>query len=451
MKVFLKNIKTLVWHNTIFSHAVLGGLVGYFVVHPIGMLMTRLMHYREFQDQLQSHVIPTIKEILVITFSFEMLFWSIVFTLIGMSIGAFYGYWISRVLKLLEKKASSLAESESGYRTLVENSSSCICSIDLKGDLLYMNSAGLEQHALTLSKAKKLNCLNLAKPVFKNLLRKKIAEAKDGNIARVEYECMINEETKWFESIISPITDGNGNIKNLLMIETDITDYKLSEINVKSSVGDLQTSLWDAINALALLAEKKVPYSVGHHEHVSYLAEAIAREMDLPQKQIECVSTASIVHDIGMVNVPGEILSKPDRLSVAEFELIKVHPRVGWDMLRRIAFPWPIADIVYQHHERLDGSGYPRGLTSEDIKIEAKILAVADVVDAICSSRSYRDSLSIKEALIEIQTKKGILYDSDVVDSCVKIINTKGFRIPGWHLKYREKRIRDADSKQEVS
>jgi len=182
-----------------------------------------------------------------------------------------------------------------------------------------------------------------------------------------------------------------------------------------------------AINTIAKIVETKDPYTSGHQQRVSKLAETIARKMKLPQEKIEGIRISSLVHDVGKISVPAEILNKPIKLTEIEFNLIKDHSQAGYDILKSIKFPWPIEKIVLQHHERLDGSGYPRGLKGEDIIIEARIIGVADVVEAMSSHRPYRPALGVDAALEEISKNKGILYDPEAVDICIKLVREKGF------------------------
>jgi HD-GYP domain-containing protein (c-di-GMP phosphodiesterase class II) len=163
--------------------------------------------------------------------------------------------------------------------------------------------------------------------------------------------------------------------------------------------------------------------------------------MDLPKDKINAIRVAGTIHDLGKISVPAEILSKPTRLSEAEYSLIKDHPQIGYEILLPIEFPWPIAEMVYQHHERIDGSGYPRGLTGEELLLEAKILAVADVVEAMASHRPYRDALGMHKALEEITGNKGKLYDPDVADACVRITTEQGYDFD----LYEKKRIQGHD------
>lgn len=190
----------------------------------------------------------------------------------------------------------------------------------------------------------------------------------------------------------------------------------------------LRDGMLDFVTAIAATVEIRDPYTAGHQRRVADLAVAIAQEMDLPKFQIEGLKLASVVHDIGKIRIPAEILSKPGRLNEWEFGLIKQHSQSGYDILKSIDFPWPIAQIVYQHHERLDGSGYPQALHGEAILLEARILAVADVVEAMASHRPYRPGLGMGMALEEIKRGRTTNFDSAVVDACLKICQSEGFR-----------------------
>ncbi len=183
------------------------------------------------------------------------------------------------------------------------------------------------------------------------------------------------------------------------------------------------------VGALASVAEKRDPYTAGHQERVSRLACAIAEQMGLPEAQIEGIRVAGTLHDIGKMYVPAEILNKPGALADVEMALVRVHSEAGYDIVKGIEFPWPVAQAILQHHERLDGSGYPAGLAGEDIILEARILGVADVVEAMSSPRPFRRALSMDETLEEISRNRGVLYDPRVVDACLKLFTEKGFRL----------------------
>jgi HD-GYP domain-containing protein (c-di-GMP phosphodiesterase class II) len=189
----------------------------------------------------------------------------------------------------------------------------------------------------------------------------------------------------------------------------------------------LKESLDSAIQAMAATLEMRDPYTAGHQRRVANLAVAIARKTGLNEEQIYGLHLAGIVHDLGKICIPAEILSRPGDLSAVEFMLIKTHPQAGHDILKGIQFPWPIADAVLQHHERHDGSGYPHGLSGSRIIIEARILMVADVVEAMASHRPYRPGLGITDALAEIERNRGVLYDPNVVDACLSLFREESY------------------------
>jgi PAS domain S-box-containing protein len=206
-----------------------------------------------------------------------------------------------------------------------------------------------------------------------------------------------------------------------------ITRLKIEE-ELKLSYQKLQKAIKSTIQAIALILEKRDPYTAGHQKRMTKLACAIAEEISLPKDKIEGLYIAGVIHDIGKINVPTEILSKPGRLSEIELSLIQTHPQVGSDILKEMELPGEVSAIVLQHHERMDGSGYPSGLSGEVILLEARILAVADVVEAMASHRPYRPALGLDKALEEITQNRGILYDPEVVDTCLKLFKKKGFK-----------------------
>ena len=184
------------------------------------------------------------------------------------------------------------------------------------------------------------------------------------------------------------------------------------------------------ITALAGMVELRDPYTAGHQRNVSLLAAAIARDMGLSQHDIEGIRLAGVVHDVGKINVPAEILSKPGKLATAEFEIIKTHAQAGYDVVKGVDFPWPVAQMILQHHERLDGSGYPNGLEGDAIVIGARILAVADVVEAMMARRPYREALGLDAAMAEIEAEKGTRYDPAAVDVCLALFRENQFGFP---------------------
>lgn len=191
----------------------------------------------------------------------------------------------------------------------------------------------------------------------------------------------------------------------------------------------LKKNLLDSVAVLAAIVEMRDPYTAGHQRRVAEVAVAIANIMQLTQMQIEGIHLAGVVHDIGKIQVPAEILVKPGSLSNLEYMLIKAHSQNGYDLLKTVDFPWPIAQIVLQHHERLDGSGYPQGLKGDQILLEARIISVADVVESMTSHRPYRPSLGIDAALEEIERNRDKLYDPMVVDACIKLFREQGYML----------------------
>lgn len=227
---------------------------------------------------------------------------------------------------------------------------------------------------------------------------------------------------------VSPLCGSDGKPGGVIHVLRDITDKKKAEEKVIEEGKKLQKAIEGIIQVMASTVEAKDSYTASHQRRVANLALAIAKEMGLSEIKLEGIFMAGMIHDLGKISIPAEILSKPNPLTALEISLIKIHPRAGYDILKDIDFPWPIARIILQHHERTDGSGYPEGLSGEDILDEAKILAVADVVEAIASHRPYRPAQGIDKALDEISKNKGIFYDPQVVEACVKLFQEKGFQ-----------------------
>jgi putative nucleotidyltransferase with HDIG domain len=198
---------------------------------------------------------------------------------------------------------------------------------------------------------------------------------------------------------------------------------------VRQRTAELRDALEGTIRAMALAVESRDPYTAGHEQRVARLARAIAEEMGRPEEEVLGTYYAGLVHDVGKISVPAEILSYPGKLGKEELGIIRKHPETGSRILSTVRFPWPLAEIVHQHHERLDGSGYPLGLSGDTIRIEARILAVADVVEAMASHRPYRAALGIEAALVEIVEKRGTWFDTDVVAACVRLFREKGFTL----------------------
>ncbi len=256
-------------------------------------------------------------------------------------------------------------------------------------------------------------------------------------IRDVTAECLIRQSLQQrrndIELLQQDLTEKNNQLtrsrEELQRLNSDlekVVDRRTREL--QASI-DLSKRLFSqTVNALMFAMEKRDPYTVGHQQRVGILAAAIGRELGLSDNVIEGISVASRLHDIGKIYVPSEFLTKPLRLTEAEFSVVQTHSRVGYEILRDIEFPWPVATITLQHHEKCDGSGYPDGLTADKILLESKIITVADVVEAMATFRPYRYSSSIESALDEIEKNSGKLYDSQVVGTCLNLFRKKGFR-----------------------
>ncbi len=229
------------------------------------------------------------------------------------------------------------------------------------------------------------------------------------------------------EQLISELLEMRQRISELEKLETG---RKRDEEEIKQSHHRLRKALDGIIWVTAATVEARDPYTAGHQQRVTNLSLVIANEMRLSEENKQEIRMAAMVHDLGKVCIPSEILSKPGRLNSVEFSMVKMHPQAGHDIFKNVDLPWSIADILLQHHERLDGSGYPRGLKGKDILLAARIIAVADVVEAMASHRPYRPALGIDQAIEEISNKRGILYDPDVVDACSSLFKEKRLPIP---------------------
>ncbi len=227
-------------------------------------------------------------------------------------------------------------------------------------------------------------------------------------------------------------------VEEVELLRQQVAEFKAIESarertgeGLRQSQTKLRKAFAGALQAMSLIVETRDPYLAGHQRRVAKLAGAIAREMNLSEEQGDGIRLAAFVHDIGKITVPAEILNKPGRITETELELIKTYPQAGYEILKEIDFPYPVAQIVLQHMERMDGSGYPAGLSGEDILIEARVLGVADTIEAMTSNRPHREALTIEKGLEEIVQNTGVvkhLYDSGVVDACVRLFTEKGFK-----------------------
>ncbi len=330
-----------------------------------------------------------------------------------------------------KKSEKAVSDSEGRFRSLIESTSDWVWEVNDKLIYTYVSRKihdilGYEP-AEVIGKAPvdlmPLKEANRVARVFDTALTQKKP------FAFMENTCLHKDGHKVvLETSGVPFFDANGNVCGFRGMNRDVTERKRAEEEAQESFRKLQRTVEGTIQAIALTVETRDPYTAGHQRRVTKLAYAIAREMSLPNDQIQRVRISGLLHDLGKIFIPTEILSKPGQLTEVEFAIIKSHPQAGHEILKNIEFPWPISDIVIQHHERMNGTGYPAGLKGDEIVMEARILAVADVVEAMSSHRPYRPAIGLEKALKEIVNNKGVLYDASVVEACMRVFGGGAFK-----------------------
>jgi len=341
-----------------------------------------------------------------------------------------------RVVRKLDKKVADLAkinltlrESEEKYRLVVDNAAEAIL-IAQDGMIRFANPGGYELFGYTEEILTSKPFTEFIHPEDCEMVLEHHQKRLNGEDVPAVYPFRViagDGTVKWVEikSVMIPWKDRPATLNFL----SDITQRKLVEDELKRTLDGLKNAVAVTIQVLMSAVESRDPYTAGHQLRVADLAVAIASEMELSQDTIEGIRMAGSIHDVGKLSIPAEILSKPIKLTDLEFSIIKEHAQSGYEMLKDVKSPWPLAQIVYQHHERMDGYGYPRNLKGDEIILEARIMAVADVVEAMASHRPYRPALGIEDALEDIEKNKGVLYDEKVVDACLKLFREKGYQL----------------------
>lgn len=337
-----------------------------------------------------------------------------------------------RLKQELQERRSAEEEtrrSRTELETLMQTSPAIICRSDLTTRVLYVNRRFEEFTGYRSEEVlgKYWPSLGLLPFDTGTLLRRMKKKLKHNDVRSIEVAVRCKSGEIKYASGMGTLIFEKGLPAGFQVVALDISERKQAENRAEQSTGMLLKALEDMIEAMAHTVELRDPYTAGHQRRVAQLAFTMGAKIGLPDDQLVGIRLAGLVHDIGKIRVPAEILTHPNGLTGAEMSIIRTHPTVGYEIVKNIAFPWPIAQAVLQHHERLDGSGYPDGLSAKEIIPEAKILAVADVVEAMASHRPYRPSLGVQKAMEEIKANRGRLYDADAVDCCVHLFEKSGF------------------------
>jgi putative nucleotidyltransferase with HDIG domain len=324
----------------------------------------------------------------------------------------FFSGLITRPLAQVTRTAEKIAKGDLEQRARVY-------SHDEMGVLARTFNAMVDSLEKTLREKEGIN------KSLEDMMRARSAEKEKeiGERRRVEMELRLAREE--LEHRVEKRTEELSKVNEEL--SGRVIETRRAEDQLQNTLERLERALEGTVQAMSLTIEMRDLYAAGHQRRVASLAVAIAEELHLPSEKIEGLRLAAIIHDIGKIAMPAELLTKPSRLSRNEFQLVRDHPRIGFEILKNIEFPWPVAHIILQHHERMDGTGYPEGLLGDAILIEARILAVADVVEALSSHRPYRPAIGIEKALEEIRRGRGIRYDMRVADACMKLFKDRRY------------------------
>lgn len=326
----------------------------------------------------------------------------------------------------LKKTAEDLRKSEEKFKTLFENIGDIVLIHDLDGRILDANATAAEILGYDKESLKQQNLQDIEAPEFADNFREQTARARRAKTA-VYQSAYLTSEGKSIPVEVNARVFEYGGVPCLLAVCRDITERLGAEEALLESAQKLRSSLDKSVEALASASEKRDPYTSGHHQRVCQLALAIAKAMQLPEETLRAIGLSAEIHDIGKLYVPAEILGKPRPLSESEFKIVKLHTTAGYDITKKIDFPQEVARAILQHHERSDGSGYPMRLKGGGISTSARILAVADVFEAMTSHRPYRPAHPTETALSEISANRNRLYDPEIADVCVELVKSGKF------------------------
>jgi PAS domain S-box-containing protein/putative nucleotidyltransferase with HDIG domain len=339
-------------------------------------------------------------------------------------------------LKLIERLAELYASAINRKRSedelvlraqLLDSANDSIVLHDFEGRLHYVNEVACRFYGYTSEELlqKKVFDLNVVESAEDHQFRLNELKTK----GRAVFDAVFGKDGAHIPVEVNSSIIDIGGKQFVLSVARDITERKRAEERLRESFTKLAKTFEQTVESLASIAEMRDPYTAGHQVRVAKLACEIASEIGMSEEQVNAIRTAALIHDIGKIIVPSEILNKPGTLSVLERSFVEAHAQASYEVLKTIEFEFPIAEIILQHHEKLDGSGYPQGLSGDSILKEARVLTVADIVEAMASYRPYRPALPLKTALEEISSHRGTLYDADVVDACLRLFLEKGLSL----------------------
>ena len=326
-----------------------------------------------------------------------------------------------------KRTEEALRQSEARFRELADSLPETTYETDDRGNITFANRAAFQNFGYTREDFEKgLNVSQMVIPEDWDRARASIRRILAGEyVGSAEYTAQKKDGTRFPVIIHSTAIIREGKAVGLRGVITDITEQKRAQEQLRQTLEKVQAVLRATVSALAATTGVRDPFTSSHQRRVAQLSCAIGNEMVLPPTQVEGIRVGATIHDVGKIAVPAEILTRPGKLTDTEMTLVKFHSQVGYDILKTIPFEWPVADMALQHHERMDGSGYPSGLLGRDILLEARIMGVADVVQAMCSHRPYRPALGMEAALEEVSRGRGVLYDVDVVAACERVFAGK--------------------------
>lgn len=340
-------------------------------------------------------------------------------------------YCIWRDITESKRFMQELLSEEEKFRVLVEQSIAGIFIIQ-DGKLTYVNPRAAEIVGQgSVDELIGTDPLVWVAEADRGKVAESLRQLVDGDVQRVklEFGVLRQDGVEIKAGVNAARATHKGQLAVIGMVQ-DISEKTRAEVQIQSYIAQLEAAFMSTVQVAMTMGEMRDPYTAGHERRVAQIAIAIGNNIGFDKHRLEGLRVTGSLHDIGKINIPADILAKPGKLSAIEYQLVKEHAQSGYNVLKDVAFPWPVADIVLQHHERMDGSGYPQGLKGEAILFESRIIAVADVVEAMCSHRPYRPELGVEKALEEIERGRGTAYDANVADACICLFRKSHYQLP---------------------